>query len=193
MTYAMPTVLGHTFTAREWADLNALRLQAFAGERRKRARALSRSVYARLGTDHPALLARELAHGMATSKADTARTSRTMHEWCTRRGKEVEAARCALHAAQDLAECKRWAVLYCQLQARAKRVIVSALHSRIAHLLAEANAEKLPHTVEVLPPTEPRTVALASHLSAQAPPTHRATALNAVSARPFTLLKGVKN
>jgi hypothetical protein len=51
----------------------------------------------------------------------------------------------------------------------------------------------LPRTVEVLPPTEPRTVALASHLSAQAPPTHRATALNAVRARPFTYSKGVKN
>ena len=193
MTYAMPTVLGHTFTAREWAELNAARLQRFAGERRKRARALASGVYARLGTDHPALLARELAYGMATSKADTARTSSAMQQWCAERGKEAEAARCAVHAAQDLTECKRWAVLSCQLQARAKRVIVAALHSRIAHLLAEANAHALPRSVEVLPPTAPRAVALASHLSAQAPPTNRATALNAVRARPFTLSKGVKN
>ena len=193
MTYAMPALLGHTFTRSEWATLNVYRLQRFAVERRKRARALSCSVYARLGTDHPALLARELAYGMATSKADTSRTSSTMQQWCTERGNEVEAARCAMHAAQDFAECKRWAVLYCQLQARAKRVIVAALHLRIAHLIAEACAEELPRTVEVLPPTEPRAVALASHLSAQAPPTSRATAFNAVRTRPFTLSKGVKN
>lgn len=184
MTYAMPTLLGHTFTRSEWAQLNAQRLQARARERHKRAAELSRGGFARLGTDHPALLAAELAHGMATSKADTSRTSSTMQQWCTERGNEVEAARCAMHAAQDLAECKRWAVLYCVLAQRAKRLKVANLLGRAAHLLAMLEAHSLPHPVAVLPLPAPRVGAIASHLSAQAPPTSRATAFNAVRTRP---------
>lgn len=193
MTYAMPTVLGYTFTARRWAELNALRLQARARERRKRARTLSGGGFARLGTDHPALLATELAHDMAATRLDTSHRAKSMQAWCLQKGQEVEAAECAEHAAQDLAEGKRWALLYCVLAQRAKRLTIANLLGRVAHLVAMLEARLLPHPVAVLPLPAPRIGAIASHLSAQAPPTSRATAFNAVRTRPFTLSKGVKN
>lgn len=193
MTYAMPTVLGYTFTARRWAELNALRLQARARERRKRALTLSGGGFARLGTDHPALLAAELAHDMATTRLDTSHTSQTFAAWCLQKGQEVEAAECAKHAALDLAEGKRWALLYCELMERAKRLSVANLLGRVAHLVAMLEARQLPRTVAVLPLLAPRAGALACHLSAQAPPVSRATAFNAVRTRPFMLSKGVKN
>lgn len=193
MTYAMPTLMGHTFTAREWAELNVLRLRSRARERRKRAAELSSGGYARLGTDHPALLACQLAFDMACTRLDTSRGAQTTQAWCLRKGREVEAAECAERAAQDLAEGKRWALLYCELVERAKRLTAANLLGRIAHLVAMLEARSLPRTVAVLPLLAPRAGALASHLSAQAPPVSRATAFNAVRTRPFMLSKGVKN
>ena len=193
MKYAMPTVLGYTFTARAWAELNAARLQARARERRKRAAALSGGGFARLGTDHPALLAAELAYDMANARLDNSRNSATVQAWCLKRGREVEAAEIAQRAALDLAEGKRWALLYCVLTQRAKRLNVANLLGRIAHLVAMLEAQLLPRTVAVMPLPTPRAGVIASHLSAQAPPASRATAFNAVITRPFTLSKGVKN
>ena len=192
MTYAMPTVLGYTFTARKWAELNAARLQARTRERHKRAAELSRGGFARLGTDHPALLAAELAYDMANARLDNSRNSGTVQAWCLKRGQEAEAAEIAQRAALDLAEGKRWALLYCVLAQRAKRLRIANLLGRAAHLVAMLEAQLLPRTVAVLPLPAPRVGAIASHLSAQAPPTSRATAFNAVRTRPFTLSKGVK-
>lgn len=188
MTYAMPAVLGHTFTASEWAELNRLRRAARHEERRKRARELSAGNYARLGTDHPALLVRELAHGMATARIEAARIAQAMQKWCMARGRTAEATECAENAATNLAEGKQWALLYVQLIARAKRVIVSHLCDRIAHLLEVITARRVPATVTVEQPGAPNYSALASHLAPQAPPLGPSTAaLNAVTTRPNSL------
>jgi len=192
MTYAMPTVLGHTFTAQEWAELNVSRLRSRALERRERAAELSRGGFARLGTDHPALLAAELAYGMANARLDGSHVSQTLQANFSKRGNEVAAARCAVDAAQDLAEGKRWALLYCLLAQRAKRLSAANLLGRVAHLVAMLEARLSPRTVEVRQPTAPRAVALASHLSAQAPPSYRVAALSGMHSALHTL-KGVKN
>ena len=188
MTYAMPTALGHTFTASEWAELNRLRIAARHQERRKRARELSAGNYARLGTDHPALLVRELAHGMAMARIEAAHIARTMQEWCIARGRAAEATECAESAATNLAEGKQWASLYAQLITRAKRVVVSHLCKRIAHLLQVITARRVPATVTVEQPSAPSYSALASHLAPQAPPLGPSiAAFNAVSTRPNSL------
>lgn len=192
MTYAMPTVLGHTFTAQEWAELNRLRLKARAQERRKRAAELSSRSHKRLGTDHPALLAAELVYGMANARLDTSHTSQKMQAACMKRGQEIEAARCAIHAAQDLAEGKRWVLLYCKLYERTKRLSVANLLGRVAHLVAMLEARQLPRTVAVLPLLAPHAGALACHLSAQAPPLYRVAALSGMHSALHTL-RGVQN
>jgi len=186
MTYAMPSVLGHTFTRSEWAELNRLRIASRHRDRRKRARELAAGVYARLGSDHPALLVRELAHGMAMARIETARGAQSMQQWCIARGRHEEATECAGQAASDLAESKQWAALYCALVARAKRVIVSHLCARIAHLLQVVSACLVPATVTVEQPNAARHVALASHLAPQAPPLGLSAAFNAVTTRPNT-------
>jgi hypothetical protein len=188
MTYAMPTFLGRQFTRAEWAELNRLRLASRHRDRRERARVLAGGVYARLGTDHAALLVRELAHGMTVARVATAEHSQTMQRWCTERGRHEEARECAEHAANDLAEGKRWALRYTELIERAKRAIVAHLCARLAQLLRMIAALLAPATVTVEQPSAPRTVALASHLAPQAPPLgHEHTAFIAVSARPHTL------
>jgi len=186
MNYAMPSVLGHTFTQQAWAELNRLRLASRHRDRRKRARELAAGIYARLGSDHPALLMRELAHGMATKRIETARGAQSMQQWCIARGRLDEAAKCADHAASDLAESKQWVALYVLLVGRAKRVIVSHLNARIAHLLRMAEANLAPAIVTVEQPRAARHSALASHLAPQAPPLGLRAAFNAVTTRPNT-------
>lgn len=190
MTYAMPTLLGRPFTRSEWAELNRLRLASRHRDRRERARALAGGVYARLGTDHAALLVRELAHGMTVARITTARNAQTMQQWCTERGLHQEARECAEHAASDLAESKQWAARYAALIERAKRTIVAHLCARIAQLLRTVGA-LAPVTVTVEQPSAPRIVALASHLAPQAPPLKARAAFIAVSARPSHSAKGV--
>jgi len=171
MTYAMPTFMGQTFTRREWGELNRMRLAIRYEARRKRVRELSGSnTYAPLGTDHPALLMRELAHGMAMARIETAEVSQSMQRWCMARGRSVEATECAEHAAQDLEASKAWAKRYCALAMHAKRVIVSHLCARLAHLLRVIELRLLPATVTVEQPSAPSYSALASHLAPQAPP-----------------------
>lgn len=189
MTYAMPTFMGQTFTRREWGELNRMRLAIRYEARRKRVRELSGSnTYARLGTDHPALLMRELAHGMAMARIETAEVSQSMQKWCMARGRTVEATECAEHAAQDLEASKAWAKRYCALAMHAKRVIVSHLCARLAHLLRVIELRLLPATVTVEQPSAPSYSALASHLAPQAPPLGLSTAaFIAVSTRPNSL------
>ncbi len=188
----MPTVLGYTFTARRWAELNAARLQARGRERRKRAAELSSGGFARLGTDHPALLAAELAYDMANTRLDNSRNTEAVQAWCLKQGREVEAAEIAQNAALALIEGKRWALLYCVLAQRAKRLNVANLLGRVAHLVAMLEAQLLPRTVAVMPLPATRFGAIASHLSAQAPPSHRVAALSGMHSALHTL-KGVKN
>jgi hypothetical protein len=184
MTYAMPAFLGRPFTRPEWAELNRLRLAARHRERRERARVLAGGVYARLGTDHAALLVRELAHGMTVARMDTARLSQTMQRWCTERGLHQEARECAEHAASDFTEGKQWASRYAALIERAKRTVAAHLCARLAQLLRTVEALLAPLTVTVEQPRAPRTAALASHLAPQAPPLKACTAFVAVTTRP---------
>jgi antitoxin (DNA-binding transcriptional repressor) of toxin-antitoxin stability system len=186
MTYAMPAFLGRPFTRPEWAELNRLRLAARHRERRERARVLAGGVYARLGTDHAALLVRELAHGMTVARMNTARLSQTMQRWCTERGLHQEARECAEHAASDFTEGKQWASRYAALIERAKRTVAAHLCARLAQLLRTVEA-LAPVTVTVEQPSASRIVALASHLAPQAPPLQPSTAHVAVTARLDTL------
>jgi hypothetical protein len=193
MTYAMPTVLGHTITPFEWAQMNRMRLRYRHQERQARARNLGGSAFARLGTDHPALLVRELAHDMATTRITTCGNSKTMQQWCSNKGMHEEAARCAEHAARDLAEAKQWAARYVTTMHAALRVARHHITARLVHLLAMLNAHLAPRSVKVAQPYPRKEVALATHLAAQAPPLKACTAVIAASTRPSHSTKGVNN
>jgi hypothetical protein len=145
---------------------------------------LAGGVYARLGTDHAALLVRELAYGKTVTRMNTARLSQTMQRWCTERGLHQEARECAEHAASDFTEGKQWASRYAALIERAKRTVAAHLCARLAQLLRTVEALLAPLTVTVEQPRAPRTAALASHLAPQAPPLKACTAHVAVTTRP---------
>jgi hypothetical protein len=175
MTYAMPSVLGYSITPSEWAELNRLRMARMHGERRKRAGELSRSKYALLGTDHPALLVREVAHGMTMARCESSRTSLAVVEWLKPKGQRVQTDTAISRAERDLAEAKAWCGLYCLLMVAAARVvrrISSALDSLIARL-AGIVSTPLPDTKRE---RAPQVIALACHLAAQAPPSFNVTA-----------------
>jgi len=193
-TYAMPSMFGHTFTLSEWAELNRLRLAARAKERNARALKLRQSRYAALGTDHPALLVRELAHDMSATRCRTSESATVWAERCKRRGEVAEFNDAVQRAEQDLAEARAWAALYCTLMVAAKRVLtrVGAHLEHLVHRIAE-------RVQTVRPDTEHRpalpTVALACHLAPQAPPAMATHRTHCGGARPSTthLQKGGEN
>jgi len=184
MKYAMPTFMGRPFKPSEWAELNRLRRQYRTRERRKRAGELSGGAFKRLGTDHPALLLREWAHGMTLARIRTASSAQSMQRWCIERGRITEAQGCANDAARDLEEGKAWAARYCTLIVQAKRVVVAHLTERIAHLIALAGTHLLPSVGQVPLPSTSRFDVLALHLAPQAPPLKARRAFIAASARP---------
>jgi len=162
MSTAMPALL-------------SLRRQAMHAERRERARTLAAMPASkRLGTDHPALLLREIAHGMAVARCETSRVSETLARHCFEQGRTLEAQECADHAAHDVEEGKAWAARYLALMVYAKRLIVAHLTARIAHLIALLDLR--PSRSDVALPITSRFDALASHLAAQAPPCRPVTA-----------------
>jgi len=190
MSTAMPTFFTRPFMPEEWGELQRLRMKARHAERRERARTLAESAYKRLGTDHPALVLRELAHGMALARCETSRVSETLARHFFERGRTTEAQGCADDAAQSVAEAKAWAARWLTLMAQAKRVVVAHLTARIAHLIALLDLR--PSLSDVALPSTSRFDALASHLAAQAPPCRPVTAQRGERSA-FTLSKGVNN
>lgn len=184
MSTAMPTFFTRPFMPEEWAELQRLRMQARHAERRERARTLAESAYKRLGTDHPALVLRELAHGMALARCETSRISETLARHFFERGRTTEAQGCAEDAAQDVEEAKAWAARWLALMVQARRVVVAHLTERIAHLMALAGARLLPSVSRQPLPSTSRFDVLALHLAPQAPPLKARPAVSAASARP---------
>jgi hypothetical protein len=193
-TYAMPTVLGHTFTLSEWAELNRLRMARMHAERRTRAAQLRQGRYAALGTDHPALLVREIAHRMTVARCETSRNSLSMVEWAKARGLRVQTDTAIHHAEQDLAEAKAWCTLYYALMVAARRVL-SRVGKQLEHLAARVAfaMQKVRPENEHRPTLHP--VALACHLAPQAPPSMATHRTHCGGARPSTthLQKGGEN
>jgi len=168
------------FTDDDLRELAAMRRRRFAAQRQRRADAIQRSKYKRLGTDSPALLLREIAYETAEAKALHARQASGFVSWCEARGLRDDARECRTSAVNDLTEAKAWARRFVALSANGERVTQRAealtVRADAAEIFSHETSNELPTML-----AEP----LAFHLSAQAPP--RATVTATHTAQRFAL------
>jgi len=182
---ALPRVSGgeaftYTFSREEVAELHRLRLRYRREERRARAKAVASTKYAALGTDHPALVARDITDDMAKAVLARAGDIERMATWLMQRGKgaeavaESEAALAEFHRAKALA--------HAFIAAMRHAMSVLRLHlDHLGRLLARIE-ECASCFVRVIAPKP--TPHLAIHHSANAPPAGNCNASNSVAKRP---------
>jgi hypothetical protein len=169
----------YTFTSEEVAELHRLRLMHRRAERRERARAITKTNYAALGTDHPALVARDITDDMAKAVLARAGDIERMAAWLMQRGKgaeavaESEAALVEFHRAKALA--------HAFIAAMRHAMSVLRLHrTHLAHLVARIE-EFASCFVQVIAPKP--MLHLAIHHSANAPPAGQCNASHSVAKR----------
>lgn len=182
---ALPSLNGgapvtYTFTRQEAAELHRLRLRYRREERRARAKAIAGTNYAALGTDHPALVAREIADDMAKAVLALAGDIERVATWLMQRGKGAEAVAESDAAVAEFHRAKALAIAFVAAMRRAMSVL--RLHrARLAHLIErlEFSASQF---VQVIAPKPMRH--LAHHQSANAPPARICNASNSFATRP---------
>jgi len=101
-----------SWSARDWAELNRLRYARHQKDRRARVAELRKGAYACMGTDHPAVLSRELTYDYAVARARGAKSGAYMADHMKSRGHTDVAAREQRHADRDLEEAKALALAY---------------------------------------------------------------------------------
>jgi hypothetical protein len=114
LTMNLPTgkSLQVTWSAREWAEMNQRRYAMHQKDRRARVAELRKGSYACMGTDHPALLSRELTYDHAVARARGANGSSRMADQMKRKGHAHLAAHEQRCADRDLAQAKALALAY---------------------------------------------------------------------------------
>lgn len=172
-TWRVPTREGVKeihFTRKDNGELCRLRFALHQRERLRRVQALRRTSFARLGPDHPALVAREIAHQLAEGRCNAAGSAETMAKWHARRGENAQAAEAQLRAVQAFQEGKKLAIAAVAAMQHATRTLRYVATAYVARLAARCG--ELVTFVEPLriAPTH-KVHAIASHYSAQAPPT----------------------
>jgi hypothetical protein len=182
---ALPSVNGgeqftYTFTREEVAELHRLRLMWCRRDRRARAKALAGTNYAALGTDHPALIAREIADDMAKAVLARAGDIERMATWLMQRGKGAEAVAESEAAVAEFHRAKALAIAFVAAMRHAMSVL--RLHrTHLAHLIERLEFFASPF-VQVIAPKPMRH--LAHHQSANAPPAGVCNASNSFATRP---------
>lgn len=155
-------------TADDYRQLNAARLRRRYKERRARRAVIIREKhFARLGTDSPVLLLRELAHEMAVGRCEASGDAAAFVSWCEKRNLPGDAAECQAQAEKDLAQARSWALRFITLGKAARRRTLTKLAERNIHQLEAFSDAHIPRNEA---PRGEWSAPLASHLSAQAPP-----------------------
>lgn len=111
------------FSNRDWAHLNVLRKAAHSQERKHRVKALRTSTAAQLGTDHPALLVREITHDYAQARLQQADTAEQIFQDLPTTEPLRRALDAAMQAELTLDQAKALALRYVAASEAAKRVL----------------------------------------------------------------------
>lgn len=155
-------------TAKEWAELNRLRFIERRRERRARVAELRTSAYARLGTDHPALVGREVTWGLANAWLNNLASSEKFAAWCMERGNAAEAARSQTDAVQTLTQAKALALAYVLISERTKAMLRRVSAAYLARLLNRFAfvRQEVPQCIAPVKKVH----GISTHIAAQAPP-----------------------
>jgi len=135
-----------SWSARDWAELNRLRYAQHQKDRRARVAELRKGSYACMGTDHPAVLSRELTYDLAVARARGANGASRMADHLNERGRADFAAREKRLADRDLEEAKALALAYIATMQTAKNtrrfVAASEAAPTVVPVLTDTHTEQ---------------------------------------------------